>query len=173
MKKILLFGLLFCSVAVMSQPIIPHRGKIMQVYGGDTLKFGFDGMTMNGKTIPYIMQETVNITSANILSGDSLLIIAAETGVKTTPVFISVKYTDGTTYTHTDTDTTFIYTYANTVKTKIAYITDSFIEGTVDNYASISIDEISGSAEQPYWIDLKNFNAGTGTLSIDFYYLKK
>lgn len=116
---------------------------------------------------------TLNVTSANLLAGDSLLIIAGVAGVKTTPTRITVMYNDATTYTHTDTDTTWIYTYSNSLPVKVAGITDSFVEGTFDNQASIFIDEQFSDVGAPYWINLKNFNDGTGTLTIDFYYLKK
>lgn len=174
MKKILIFGIaIMASAMIFAQPVIPHRGKIMQVYGGDTLRFGFDGLTVNGQTSTYQLEKTVNITSANLLAGDSLMIIAGETGVKITPTRITVSYDDATTYTHTDTDTTWIYTYSNSLPVKVAGIADSFIEGTFDNQASIFIDEQFADAEAPYWIDLKNFNDGTGTLVITFYYVKK
>ena len=136
---------------------------VIKPYGGEVVQDG----------IPNIYLETINVTSANLLAGDSLLIVDGIADTKIIPLLIHVFYDDGTTYTHAGTDSTLIYTYSNTVKTKIAYITDTLIEGTFDRHASVAIDEVSSSSEQPYWIQLKNFNSGNGTLTLDFYYVKK
>lgn len=48
MKKILIFGIaIMASAMIFAQPVIPHRGKIMQVYGGDTLQIEFADDAVN------------------------------------------------------------------------------------------------------------------------------
>jgi hypothetical protein len=116
--------------------------------------------------------KTIDITSAQLLAGDSVPIVAGVAGVKIIPDAIAVFYDDGTTYTHAGTDSSLIYTYSNGVKVKIAQIADTVVEGTYDRWASVAISEQSASTGQPYWIRLKNFNTGTGTIKIYFYYWK-
>lgn len=80
MRTLFVFCLLAIAGIVQSQtiPNIPHRGKIMQVYGGDTLYFEFTpqgvnivtdlpGITVNGCTVSpgQTFIDTLSFTDAN------------------------------------------------------------------------------------------------------------
>ena len=186
MKKILLFGLLFCSVAVMSQPIIPHRGKIMQVYGGDTLLITFGatgvdlhtnlgGITVNGSPT----SETILVTEVNstVINGaDSMILLPAQpvgTDMLVIDRFI-VKYNFGSSaYSFSGTDTIGIYSYFNGVRNRLAYILDEFITATDNRKAHINPD-LNIDDGSPVWVKFPaGFSQGNGSvLKFIVYYIR-
>ncbi|MCK9282233.1 MAG: hypothetical protein M0P71_16580 [Melioribacteraceae bacterium] len=185
--KLILLILAIGFSIVSGQNIIPHRGIIQEVYGGDTTEFRMQGNALNitgsqtelqiggdplvSESTQPIKYATINITSANILAGDSVLIKSGETDI--TPLLFKLKYNFNTiAYTTFATDTTYLYCYALGVKHSFAFLYDSTImasDTNVTTYGS-GIDQFDEGTD--FWIDFKNFDTGNGTVTIEFYYIK-
>lgn len=188
MKKItILLIFAFLTVTGFSQNVIPHRGIIQEVYGNDTIEFRLQGNALNitgsqseiqiggdplvsevNLPLKYV---TVNITSANILAGDSVLIKTGESGI--IPLLFKLKYNyNSIAYTTVATDTTKLYCYALGVKHAFCFLYDATItaSGTNSTTFGSGVDQYDDALE--FWIDLKNFDTGNGTITIEFYYIK-
>lgn len=149
-----------------------HGEKAGDLYFNDV--YGAFQYFNGTKTVMYSALKTIEITSANILAGDSILIINPHnTTTKILPISISTVFNAGSTpYTTTATDSSMIYTYYNGVPSPVVYIADTLFKNTIPTVSSVSMDENNTDIGVPYWISLKNYNDGNGTLTIYFYYVK-
>lgn len=141
---------------------------VFKDFGGD-LVLDDGEIVQTGITNTYI--KTINLTSANLLAGDSVSIKTGESGVL--PIALRAYYDYATAaYSTAASDSTCIYTYSNSVKTKIAYMADGILAKTNDDNSSVGLNIVSYSDAQPFWINLKNMDTGGGTLRLDFIYIK-
>ena len=49
---------------------------------------------------------------------------------------------------------------------------DGILAKTNDDNSSLGLNIVSYSDAQPFWINLKNYDTGGGTLRLDFIYVK-
>jgi hypothetical protein len=117
----------------------------------------------------------VSISSAHILAGDSISVLAAPgTGYTNIIISISGLFTAGTKYTKIGTDTTWLYSYNGSVKTKLTFLLDTFLLSTSTVVAYAPILSPNVSLNKPIWFKIATgFAGGTGTLKLVLYYKRE
>lgn len=165
MKKLLVkLFLLFLPIIGYSQVTLENPGELSSV-GSKNFK--------NTRTGIRESWGSVDVTSSQMLSGDSIMCL---TGARKAVITdLVVVYTANTTaYTTTgSTDTTFVYTKTDVGNKKVAGINDNVFDETVATPSSAS-PETPGSMQDSclYWIDIpeSKYTLGDGSWKLLFKY---
>lgn len=127
-----------------------------------------------------IKVATLNISSSNLLNGDSLQILAAPgAGKMIIPISITLYFNEGGS-SYTGSGTSEIKTYTSGIAYKIYNVYSACFTGGYDYlvtsgkgntlYIDGSPDTFEFTLNEPWWIDLATYSSGDGVATIKFYY---
>jgi hypothetical protein len=129
-----------------------------------------------GSTADNLLEKTLTISSANILSGGSFEILPAP-GTDTTIIVTNVIFTylsDGTVYSASNNNDLRVYTFLGTDTVNIAYLDFTSLTQTTDFDSYISVSALAVSKCKPIELKIPNqYTAGTSTAELTIYYKKK
>lgn len=150
-------------------------------YFGGEVEFG-DNVTFNNHQAGVLYDTLISISSANILAGDSIMLIPAPgSGKVIFPVRIGIYFNYVTTA-YTNVVDSYIKTYKNAGSAFNRYkVGAQIFTSTVDQFypsqvGSDYLEELSGSStlamdlNAPYWLDLDDMDTGEGDAKIYFVY---
>jgi hypothetical protein len=146
--------------------------KLLEIKNGNSVKFSIDkdGNIIGGATSNI---SIVNITADNINNADSVQLLSGQGASAATIIEkIIFKFTAGTAYAGTGTDSTLMYTTFLGVKNKIGYIQDTYFTAA-GNKIWIFNPSYGIDANSTVWIKFATqYTTGTGTIKIIVYYKK-
>jgi len=149
------------------QPIIVRDTGLIELIK----KHGGGGSVNNN-----LLEKTLTISSANILSGGTFMVLPAP-GAATTIIVLNVIFTylnNGTTYTAGNNSDLKVYTFLGTDTVDIAYLDFTSLTRTTDFDSYIAVSAPAVSKCKPIELKIPNqYTAGTSTAELTIYYKKR